>query len=176
MARRRTGLFVWASRQAPADAKAAALRFLARRLDTLLSTTGHFAANVRLPIAFAGNPYMDVDLFDATDNLIILLDDTSSLADPDAPAARTTSSRPPATAFSATSPATCPPTFPPFSTTSAALSFHLELLPPATHCNNSHRRHLAETFWVAGRRRMRGGMRIFHFRITFGLMGGGGGG
>ena len=83
MARRRTGLFVWASRQAPADAKAAALRFLARRLDTLLSTTGHFAANVRLPIAFAGNPYMDVDLFDATDNLIILLDDTSSLADPD---------------------------------------------------------------------------------------------
>lgn len=83
MARRRAGLFVWASRQAPADAKAAALRFLARRLDTLPSTTGHFAANVRLPIAFAGNPYMDVDLFDATDNLIILLDDTSSLADPD---------------------------------------------------------------------------------------------
>lgn len=83
MARRRAGLFVWASRQAPADAKAAALRFLVRRLDTLPSTTGRFASDVRLPIAFAGNPYMDVDLFDATDNLVILLDDTSSLADPD---------------------------------------------------------------------------------------------
>ena len=83
MARRRAGLFVWASRQAPADAKAAALRFLARRLDTLPSTTGRFAANVRLPIAFAGNPYMDVDLFDATDSLAILLDSASSLADPD---------------------------------------------------------------------------------------------
>ena len=79
-------LFVWASRQAagsvPADARAAALRFLARRLDTLPSTAGRFAANVRLPIAFAGNPYMDVDLFDATDGLAILLDDTTSLAAP----------------------------------------------------------------------------------------------
>lgn len=80
-------LFVWASRQAtgsvPAKARTAALRFLARRLVTLPSTSGCFAPNVRLPIAFAGNPYMDVDLFDATDNLIILLDDTSSLAAPD---------------------------------------------------------------------------------------------
>ena len=87
MARRRAGLFVWASRQAtgsvPAKARTAALRFLARRLVTLPSTSGCFAPNVRLPIAFAGNPYMDVDLFDATDNLVILLDDTSSLADPD---------------------------------------------------------------------------------------------
>lgn len=87
MARRRAGLFVWASRQAtgsvPAKARTAALRFLARRLVTLPSTSGCFAPNVRLPIAFAGNPFMEVDLFDATDNLIILLDDTSSLADPD---------------------------------------------------------------------------------------------
>lgn len=81
-------LFVWASRQTtgtvPADARAAALRFLARRLDTLPATAVRFAANVRLPIAFAGNPFMDVDLFDATDGLAILLDDASSLSDSDA--------------------------------------------------------------------------------------------
>jgi hypothetical protein len=59
------------------------LRFLAHRLDTLPSTASRFAANARLPIPFAGNPYMDVDLFDATDGLTILLDDASSLSNPD---------------------------------------------------------------------------------------------
>ena len=80
-------LFVWASRQTsgavPADAKAAALRFLSHRLETLPTTAGRFAANVRLPIAFGGNPFMDVDLFDTTDRLAILLDDAASLCNPD---------------------------------------------------------------------------------------------
>lgn len=80
-------LFVWASCQngtaSPADAHAAALRFLAKRLDTLPQTAGRFRVHARLPIPFGANPCMEVDLLDADTRLAVELDDASTLADAD---------------------------------------------------------------------------------------------
>ena len=81
-------LFVWASRQdgtaTPADAHAAALRFLAKRLDTLPQTAGHFRLHASLPIPFGPNPRLEVDLLDEDGRLAIDLDSESTLGDADA--------------------------------------------------------------------------------------------
>lgn len=81
-------LFVWASRKngtaTPADAHAAALRFLFRRLDTLPQTAGRFRLHGSLPIPFGANSRMEVDLLDEDGRLAIELDDGGHLADADA--------------------------------------------------------------------------------------------
>ena len=81
-------LFVWASHQngtaTPADAHAAALRFLVKRLDTLPQTAGRFRLHASLPIPFGPTPRLEVDLLDENGHLAIELDDESALADPDA--------------------------------------------------------------------------------------------
>ena len=81
-------LFVWASRRdgmAPGgDGRAAAVRFLLRRLDTLPRTQGRFRANVWLPIPFEANPGCEVALCDAEDHLAIEFDTEPEIGDDDA--------------------------------------------------------------------------------------------
>lgn len=81
-------LFVWASRQvgtaSPPDARAAALRFLLKRLDTLPATRGRFRDNVRLAIPCGVNPDIEVALCDADDRLAVQLDAASEPGDCDA--------------------------------------------------------------------------------------------
>ena len=71
-------LFVWAARQrgtvTPVDARTAALRFLAQRLDTLPETRGRFQRHAKLDIPFEANPNLHVDLLDAGRRLVIELD------------------------------------------------------------------------------------------------------
>ena len=81
-------LFVWASRQVgtatPPDARAAALRFLLRRLETLSPTRGRFRSDVRLAIPCGVNPELEVALCDADDRIAVQLDDGAALAEPEA--------------------------------------------------------------------------------------------
>ncbi len=81
-------LFVWAARKrgvaTPTHAKTAALRFLARRLDTLPETRGRFRCHAKLEIPFGANPDMEVDLLDAGNHLAVELDGEDELADADA--------------------------------------------------------------------------------------------
>lgn len=65
-------------------ARSASEAFLYRRLETLPQTAAQFRLNVTLPIPFAGNGSMEVDLLCAEAKLAIELDGAQHVSDPDA--------------------------------------------------------------------------------------------
>ena len=83
-------LFVHASRTISADAlgadraRSATEAFLFRRLETLLETKGRFRLNEKLPIAFDPGGSLEVDLLCPERRLVIELDGSQHLADPEA--------------------------------------------------------------------------------------------
>jgi superfamily II DNA or RNA helicase/very-short-patch-repair endonuclease len=83
-------LFVHASRTISGDAlgadraRSATEAFLFRRLETLLETKGRFRLNEKLPIAFDPAGSLEVDLLCPERRLVIELDGSQHLADPEA--------------------------------------------------------------------------------------------
>ncbi|MBI4663697.1 MAG: DEAD/DEAH box helicase family protein [Verrucomicrobia bacterium] len=83
-------LFVHAARAPSPDdegaerARSASEAFLYRRLETLPETSGRFRLNVKLPIPFAGQGQMEVDLFCAGTGVVIEVDGAQHLADAEA--------------------------------------------------------------------------------------------
>ena len=65
-------------------ARSASEAFLFRRLETLDQTRGRFRLNAPLPISFAGDGTMEVDLFCPELPLVIEIDGAQHLADADA--------------------------------------------------------------------------------------------
>ena len=82
-------LFVYATLQmelgehalARPTAHAAVVAFLRERLDTLPEWKGKFSSDVRLPIPSGGNPFVEVDLFSATDKIAVIFDEIKDLSD-----------------------------------------------------------------------------------------------
>ena len=83
-------LFVHAARSPSRDAegiaraRSATEAFFYRRLQSLSQTANRFHLNVELPIPFAGNGRMEVDLLCADARLVIELDGAQHLEDADA--------------------------------------------------------------------------------------------
>src|SRR3989441_9827431 len=83
-------LFVGAVKPSPpevtglARARSASEAFLYRRLETLPETKGRFQLNVRLPIAFDGQSQMEVDFLNEPLRIVVELDGSQHLSDPEA--------------------------------------------------------------------------------------------
>lgn len=83
-------LFVHASRtisgdaEGPDRARSATEAFLFRRLETLPDTKGRFRLNEKLPIAFDPTGSLEVDLLCPEARLVLELDGSQHLADPEA--------------------------------------------------------------------------------------------
>jgi superfamily II DNA or RNA helicase/very-short-patch-repair endonuclease len=65
-------------------ARSASEAFLYRRLETLRETKGHFELNVRVPIAFDGQSQMEVDFLNEPLRIVVELDGSQHLSDPEA--------------------------------------------------------------------------------------------
>jgi very-short-patch-repair endonuclease len=65
-------------------ARSASEAFLYRRLETLRETKGHFELNVRVPIAFDGQSQMEVDFLYESLRIVVELDGSQHLSDPEA--------------------------------------------------------------------------------------------
>jgi superfamily II DNA or RNA helicase/very-short-patch-repair endonuclease len=83
-------LFVYAARkydsnaQGVARARSATEAFLYRRLETISQTSGRFSLNIKLPIPFAGQGKMEIDLLCEDCRLAVELDGPHHFADADA--------------------------------------------------------------------------------------------
>lgn len=62
---------------APAGSKAAVLKFLQERLESIPATRGVFECGRRLPIPCGSNPYLETDLFSARHRFVVQLDESS---------------------------------------------------------------------------------------------------
>src|SRR5881409_1289496 len=67
-----------------ARARSASEAFLYRRLDTAPETKGRFQLNVRVPIAFDGQSQMEVDFLNEPLRIVVELDGSQHLSDPEA--------------------------------------------------------------------------------------------
>jgi very-short-patch-repair endonuclease len=65
-------------------ARSASEAFLYRRLETLPETKGRFQLNVRVPIPFDGQSQMEVDFVDEPLRIVVELDGSQHLSDPEA--------------------------------------------------------------------------------------------
>jgi len=65
-------------------ARSASEAFLYRRLETLPETKGRFQLNVRVPIAFDGQSQMEVDFLNEPLRIVVELDGSQHLSDPEA--------------------------------------------------------------------------------------------
>src|SRR5437867_2130538 len=65
-------------------ARSASEAFLYRRLETLPETKGRFQLNVRVPIAFDGHSQMEVDFLNEPLRIVVELDGSQHLSDPEA--------------------------------------------------------------------------------------------
>jgi len=83
-------LFVRAVKPSPPEARgvqrarSASEAFLYRRLETLPETKGSFQLNVGLPIAFDGQSQMEVDFLNERLRIVVELDGSQHLSDPEA--------------------------------------------------------------------------------------------
>jgi superfamily II DNA or RNA helicase/very-short-patch-repair endonuclease len=66
------------------QARSASEAFLYRRLETLRETKGRFLLNVRVPIAFDGQSQMEVDFLNEPLRIVVELDGSQHLSDPEA--------------------------------------------------------------------------------------------
>src|SRR6059036_174803 len=65
-------------------ARSASEAFLYRRLETLPETKGRFQLNVRVPIPFDGQSQMEVDFLNELLRIVVELDGSQHLSDPEA--------------------------------------------------------------------------------------------